>query len=136
MAVAKLPLPGVTVESYTVTRSGVLELPVTGAWHCGPKSSVKPDGTVTVRFNLRVTCDPGLDERGFLFDQHAVTRWLTDAVDGPTDMSCELLARELGLVFVRHVHETSPGTRIRYLYLELSPDPFAATFSTTFDVRY
>lgn len=124
------------LRSMTIDRMGDMKIRVTpGSNHCGAADGVRPDGTINLRYALRVRCAPQTDERGFLFDQAAVDRWLRAvAEEKPTSLSCELLARDLAERFMSKLVRERPTCALQYVSLRLAPFPYKAGVTVEYGI--
>lgn len=122
-----------SLRSFTIQRAGVSNWRVLGSHHCGPKEYlVGPANAkaIPVRWNAIVECAPRLDDRGFLFDQASVGRYMDALAEIPTDMSCERLAHHVAERLLAKIEKV--GCVVRRLRLEFSPAPYAASITVEF----
>lgn len=129
--VGSTPVIALNLQSLTIERSGQVEWAVEGDHHCGPKSEIR-DGKVPVKYSVRVTCAPHLDERGFLFDQAAVDLWMKRQAFKVTELSCEALVVETAKQMLLKLARDVPHCKVTELVMTLSPAPHAAGVTCRF----
>lgn len=135
--VGSKPVIALTLQSMTIKREGQVEWIVEGDHHCGPKSELKtyPHTTtqyIPVKYTLSVTCAPHLDQRGFLFDQASVGKWMERISSEPTKLSCEALVVHVATQFLLKMAKDVPHCKVTELVLTLSPSPFQAGVTCRF----
>lgn len=125
------------LSSYTLDRAGVSNFVVTGGNHCGPAASlINVTGgkkAIPVRWRLIVTCEPRLDDRGFLFDQAMVGLYMDRIAERGTTLSCELLARHVAELLLGKISKDVPTCDVKALSLEFSPAPYAAALTVRYE---
>lgn len=130
-----------TVDSLTLVRIGHLRFRVDGDKHCGAKSAVNADGTMSARYTARlVVVAPGygithnLDDNGFLVDQEGLHEMLQGEVTAraPVEHSCEELTLVLGHALRKWLFTSNPRLDIEELEFSLSPTPNLGTFTVKF----
>lgn len=124
--------PALKLRTLTIARSGQVAWKVTGDHHCGPKALLKPDGTIAVRYSLRLTCAPTTDERGFLLDQAMVDKWMARQASRETDLSCEQLVMRVAEDLLAKIAHDTPHCDVKSLTLSLSPAPFQASIEVSY----
>lgn len=117
------------VRTLTIYRESTIDWHVTGKFHCGADSEVRKAGTIPVRYTVRATCTPRLDERGFLFDQAKLGEWMTALASKPTPLSCERLTVVTANAMIAKIRKDDPECQIVTLTLTLSPSPFVASMT-------
>ncbi len=120
------------ISGIELRRSGLLSVRVAGDHHCGTKSSVSRDGTVSVRYELVITASAtALDSFGFLQDQERLHRALETFASEPLPWreSCELLALLWGKQLLTLMSEWNPGCDVLTMSLSLSPFPHGGTLT-------
>lgn len=134
---APTSFPSLKLQTFTIRREGAVEWKVTGDSHCGPRTEVREgvDGSMLmpVRYAVRVTCAPSLDDRGFLFDQAAVDLFMRRLASRVTPLSCEELATEVAEALLAKIARDVPTCRVVALSLTLSPAPHAASITVDYE---
>jgi hypothetical protein len=123
----------VKLRTLTIKRSGQVNWKVIGDHHCGPKSKLRPDGTVPVRYTVEITCAPQLDQRGFLLDQAMLDAWVQRQATIETALSCEALVVALADALLAKVQRDTPHCDVRGLIVTLSPAPFQASITAAYE---
>lgn len=112
-----------STQILTMNRNGEFRIYAYGPNHCGVANDIK------VTYHMVCECDTRLDKRGFLFDQVCIDNYFQGIKR--TKLSCERLAirslKDLRLQIVRE----NPLCVIRSLQLTLSPEPFKASMTHT-----
>jgi hypothetical protein len=134
-----------TLRSMTIKREGDLLIQITpGTNHCGPADqivTVKPDlfsvdapkHYMPVKYTCSVKCAPKTDERGFLFDQAAVDKYLKAlAASKPISLSCEKLAENLAELLMAKIAKHTPHCEVIHFVLTLSPAPHKASITVEY----
>jgi hypothetical protein len=125
------------LRSFMLDRAGVSNFIVTGGNHCGPAASLVnvPGGrkAIPVRWRMIVTCEPRLDDRGFLFDQAMVGLYVDRIAERGTALSCELLARHVAELLLTKIAKDVPTCDVKALSLEFSPAPYAAALTVRYE---
>jgi hypothetical protein len=136
-APAARPALKLRLTSYTLDRAGVSNFVVTGGNHCGPAAAlINVEGgrkAIPVRWRLIVTCEPRLDDRGFLFDQAMVGVYMDRIASKGTTLSCELLARHVAELLLGKISHDVPTCDVKALSLEFSPAPYAAALTVRYE---
>ena len=134
------------ISTMTIYREGQFEARAhPGANHCGPASAIvysqnpkagrfygEPDfiGKIPVKYKCWVTCEPKLDDRGFLFDQLSMDDWIGKYVNSFSgSLSCEVLAQRLVSEVLTSIASNSPECKVKKVVLELSPAPHSAAIT-------
>lgn len=135
-AATRAPLK-LKLRSFTLDRAGLSNFIVSGANHCGPASAlVNMTGgrkAIPVRWRLIVTCEPRLDDRGFLFDQAMVGVYMDRIAERGTSLSCELLARHVAELILGKIAHDVPTCDVKTLAMEFSPAPYAASLTVRYE---
>ena len=132
------PVIALTLQTMTIERSGSVEWAVEGDHHCGPKALLKPSknnpavNVIPVNYTVRVTCEPHLDERGFLFDQAMVDLWMQRQASYVTKLSCEALVVETAKAMLLKMARDVPHCKVKELVMTLSPAPHQAGVTCRF----
>lgn len=129
--VAATPVISLRLDSLTIKREGQVDWSVEGDTHCGPKPELR-DGKIPVKYSVTVTCEPHLDERGFLFDQASVDLWMRRQASKTTKLSCEALVVDTAKEFLLKLARDVPHCKVRELVMTLSPSPFMAGVTCRF----
>lgn len=124
-----------SLSNLSIVRSGDVQWRVHGEHHCGPKSMLR-EGRMPVRYSMTVTCEPTLDERGFLFDQAMVDVWMRRQADRVTELSCEALVVAIARALMAKIERDVPHCRVIGLRLTLSPAPYQASVTARFGRTY
>jgi hypothetical protein len=112
--------------TFTIKRSGDFSVKTFGPNHCGTSENLK------VRYNLSVVCLEGsLDQKGFLFDQTKVQIFF-DRIK-TTHLSCEEFCYTASRKLYTAITTVNPKAKIAHFELELSPEPFAASLTFTYE---
>lgn len=119
------------LRSMKIERSGECNWRVVGDHHCGPKALLK-DGRIPVKYSVSVTCEPHLDQRGFLFDQAMVDLWMQRQSQIETTDSCEQLVITLAEKMLAKMAKDVPHCKVTELILTLSPAPHLAGVTARF----
>lgn len=137
VAPAVRPSLKLRLSSYTLDRAGVSNFVVTGGNHCGPAAAlINVTGgkkAIPVRWRMIVTCEPRLDDRGFLFDQAMVGVYMDRIAERGTTLSCELLARHVAELLLGKIAKDVPTCDVKALSLEFSPAPYAAALTVRYE---
>lgn len=126
--------PMLTLKTMKIERSGDVEWSVTGDTHCGPKALLIPRNGKTyipVKYSVKVTCAPKLDDRGFLFDQAQVDVWMKAVSQETTTLSCEALAQHVAERLLKKLHKLD-HCEVVTLELTLSPAPHLASITVSY----
>lgn len=121
--------------AITLERFGYLKVRVIGDKHCGAASAVAADGTVDVKYTVRITVPPNdLDPGGFIVDQEKLHQVLTTLASDPAGWgeTCEQLVWAWGTYLTRWVNTENLVCYVRSMTLTLSPAPHAGSFTATF----
>lgn len=119
------------LNTLAIKRSGRVFWNVYGNHHCGPREEMTPNG-MPVEYSMEVVCKPHLDERGFLFDQAMVGKWLERIASKPTAKSCEELVIHVAELFMAKAAKDVPKCQIVGFKLTLSPAPHRASITAAF----
>ena len=137
VAPAARPALKLKLRSFMLDRAGVSNFIVTGGNHCGPAAALinVPGGrkAIPVRWRMIVTCEPRLDDRGFLFDQAMVGVYMDRIAERGTSLSCELLARHVAELLLGKISHDVPTCDVKALSLEFSPAPYAAALTVRYE---
>lgn len=97
-----------------------------GPHHCGMNPG---PGGQAVRYTLELTCtSTSLDQRGFLFDQAGVDKWIAEYTASrlAREASCEGLADGV-LEYIRaHIRRENPQCVVTHGSMKISPYPYKA----------
>lgn len=121
----------VKLSTMTIERTGEVAWRVAGEFHCGPKALVK-DGRIPVKYTVKVTCKPHLDNRGFLFDQAMVDLWMKRQAEKETTLSCESLVLRVAENMLAKMAKDVPHCEVTELVMTLSPAPYQAGVTARF----
>lgn len=124
------------LRTMTITREGDLMVHIDPAGsHCGPAGMIVKEGDkslMPVKYTARVVCAPTVDDRGFLFDQAMLDKWLQRVAAEKTGLSCELLCQAYAERFLAKMEHDRPDCEVRYLSLTLSPAPHKASITVEY----
>lgn len=112
--------------SFTLQRKGTFKVAVYGVNHCGTSNPLEMAYTLVTRCSA-----DSLDSRGFLFDQTNVDRFFQSQTG--TDLSCEEYAVHCGRELYRRIRRENAGCKITFFALTLSPAPFMAQLTFTYE---
>lgn len=125
-----------SIRSMAIHREGLVNVSVTGNHHCGTTEWLRRDGKqkpyMPCKYTVDVTCEPGLDHRGFLFDQLMVETTMTAIASKPSHDSCELRAQKMAKILLKAISDDVPSCDITHLRLSLSPAPYAASVTVAY----
>lgn len=125
------------LRSFMLDRAGVSNFIVSGTNHCGPAAALinVPGGrkAIPVRWRMIFTCEPRLDDRGFLFDQAMVGVYMDRIAERGSTLSCELLARHVAELLLTKIAKDVPTCDVKALSLEFSPAPYAASLTVRYE---
>lgn len=125
-----------TLQSMTITREGLIHVAIdTTGNHCGPADQVirrNGQAFMPVKYSCRVICKPKTDERGFLFDQAALDKWLKKVAGEITPLSCEKLAESYAERMLEKMARDVPHCEVTWLEFTLSPAPHAASITVEY----
>jgi hypothetical protein len=113
------------MEKLEIDRSGEFPIETFGNNHCGT------DTKFTIRYKAICVCSPRLDKRGFLFEQTKVQEYFESIKK--TDKSCERLTEWCLEGLHQHIMQENPGCEIYSLKLTLSPHPYAASMTCSWE---
>jgi len=135
--VAARPALKLKIKSYTLDRAGISNFVIMGGNHCGPVAAlINVPGNrkaIPVRWRLIVTCEPRLDDRGFLFDQAMVGVYMDRIAERGTTLSCERLAQHVAELLMVKIAKDVPTCDVKALSLEFSPAPYAASLTVRYE---
>jgi hypothetical protein len=134
---AARPALKLRLRSFMLDRAGISNFVVSGSNHCGPVASlINITGgrkAIPVRWRMIVTCEPRLDDRGFLFDQAMVGVYMDRIAERGSTLSCELLARQVAEMLLEKIGRDVPTCDVKALSLEFSPAPYAASLTVRYE---
>lgn len=113
------------MEKLEIERQGEFGIQTYGKNHCGTGTEFK------LRYKMVCTCSPRLDTRGFLFEQTEVQTFFENVKR--TNKSCEQLTEWCLGGLHQHIMQENPGCQIYTLKLTLSPEPFAASMTCSWE---
>lgn len=139
------------LADLTIRRQGTVDWRVVpGSTHCGPagavKKKVEQTGAIAtglrsetvhylvVKYEVRLTCAPKLDTRGFLIDQVNVDAFVQRFANTPRSLSCEEGCRQLAAAIIAKAQKDAPHCNIKELWLTLSPEPHMADITAHFSL--
>jgi hypothetical protein len=112
-------------QTLKMDRGGEFRIRAIGPNHCGVEENL------TVRYQMVCLCSPKLDSRGFLFDQVNVDNYFQNIKR--TRRSCEKLTKSCLGDLLKMIKAENPKCEILKMELTLSPAPFKASITYTWD---
>jgi hypothetical protein len=109
----------------TMDRQGEFNIYAYGSNHCGVVENLQ------VKYRMICECEARLDKRGFLFDQINVDNYFKSIKR--SKLSCEKLTVKCVRELVKAIKLENPKCVIRKVDLTLSPAPFLASMTYTWD---
>lgn len=109
----------------TMNRQGEFNIRATGPNHCGVIENL------AIKYAMICECESRLDKRGFLFDQINVDNYFK-AIKR-SRLSCEKLTVKCVRELVQAIRVENPRCVIRKVDLTLSPFPFMASMTYTWE---
>lgn len=110
------------MQSLTIERTGNFTVKTLGDVHCGTPT---PSGYLRINYDFICKMNPdSLDERGFLFDQIGIDKFLNTIKSTP--LSCERLCMDISRKLYAKIKRENPKADLSQIKLTLSPEPHAA----------
>lgn len=109
----------------TMNRQGEFNIFAHGPTHCGVAENI------TIKYHMICECTPGLDKRGFLFDQINVDNYFKRMKS--SKLSCEKMTVKCVRDLVKLIRAENPKCVVRKINLTLSPQPFLASMTYTWE---
>ena len=109
----------------TMNRQGEFSIRTFGPIHCGVAENL------TIKYHMICECESRLDSRGFLFDQINVDNYFKRMKR--SKLSCEKMTVKCVRDLVKLIRTENPTCVVRKINLTLSPQPFMASMTYTWE---